>query len=1099
MLPNDPSVPGGPTHPVLYVAGEGGVYQSIDLGQTWTLFPNTLPNSLVTLPTPPGAGGGLPDAHVTDLDLSTGNVDPTTGRAVLQPGDPNVLLATTYGRGSFAIRLAPLVHPNTFTDAGPGRCPELADDDPGDRLHHDQLSGHQRRQPDHQRLQRAVGLRQHDQRRALQPDRRRERGRSSTAIPLTGTLTTDANGHFSLHIAPGYFTTSGYYTIGVQATDQSGSVGNVALLKILVELPPVPAPTKVVLDPASDSGTFNNDDYTFDNNSAQHPAPVFDVSGILPGATVELVRNGVVVGMAVNPATAPGLYTVQVADTNGGNGVIPDSPVGNPIDTPPPAGNPYNYTAFQIDTFSFASGPSSPPLQVIIDSTAPAPPTSLKLDPASDSGTKNNDDYTWDNNSAQHPAPVFDVSGIEPNATVVLLRDGVIVNEMIDTTGGTVQIADTNGAYNGMPGNGPIPDSPVGNPPDTAPPAGNPYSYTSYQIDLAGNGGPPPSSPLQVIIDSTPPLAPPIILDPASDTGTFNNDQVTQDNNGNPYPAPVFDLTGIEPNAIVQLYRTPVVNGVPGTPVLVNTQTQGATAAIGSFSIADTNGGNGMIPDGTYLYTAKQTDLAGNVGPLDTPITVIIDATPPVAPTQFRLDPASDTGTFNNDDVTKDNNGDLYRAARLRRLGDRGACQPRAVSGPGGQRRGRHVGAGQHPGERAGWRHAHDPRHQRRQRRDPRRHLPVFGEAGRPGGQHQPVVERRHGHHQHRAADSQSRPERPILDPASDTGTFNNDDITQDNNGNPYPAPVFDVGTVAKPIAATETVELFRAPVVNGVVGAPVLVNTLTNVKAGVIQIPDINAGNGRIADGTYLYTDQLISLAGVPGTMSGGLTVIIDATPPVAPSPFRLDAGSDTGCEQQRRDHPDHLDPVPDVRRRQHRGRSDGQPLPEWRGRLHLDEHGRRHRPDPGPQPDPRRHLHLHRRPGRPGGQHQLARRPDHRHLRHGAAAHPADPRARPEQRHRDQGRQHHQRHQPVLRRDGGALGFRGELVALPGPRRHRDRLHTLQRHERHGDDPGPGTGLVGVHTYQAFLTDLAGNISATRRPGQGHVRGQRGGDPRT
>jgi hypothetical protein len=52
VLPNDPSVSGGATHPVLYVAGEGGVYQSIDLGQTWSLFPSTLPNSLVTLPTP---------------------------------------------------------------------------------------------------------------------------------------------------------------------------------------------------------------------------------------------------------------------------------------------------------------------------------------------------------------------------------------------------------------------------------------------------------------------------------------------------------------------------------------------------------------------------------------------------------------------------------------------------------------------------------------------------------------------------------------------------------------------------------------------------------------------------------------------------------------------------------------------------------------------------------------------------------------------------------------------------------------------------------------------------------------------------------------
>ena len=393
----------------------------------------------------------------------------------------------------------------------------------------------------------------------------------------------------------------------------------------------------IVVDPASDSGRLNNDDYTFDNNSADHPAPVFDVSGILPGATVVLVRDGVVVGMAVNIQIAPGLYTVQVADTNGGKGVIPDSPVGIPIDTAPPAGNPYHYTAYQIDTFNVASGQSAPLLLVIVASTAPTTPTSLKLDPA-------------------------------------------------------------------------------------------------------------------------------------SDTGTFNNDQVTKDNNSAAYGPPYFDVSGVEADASVQLYRAPVINGVVGTAVLVNTLVN--VPGGGALLIPDTNAGNGVIPDGTYQYSAMQVDLAGNISPFTNSVTVIINTakpTPEPAPT-------------------------------------------------------------------------------------------------------------------------------PVLDPLSDSGTFNNDKITQDNNGNPYPAPVFDVGRTLSPIAATETVELFRAPVINGVTGASILVNTLTNVKAGIIQIPDINAGNGRIADGAYIYTIQLITLSGVPGTVSSGLRVIIDATVPVTPSPFRLDAGSDTG-----------------------------------------------------------------------------------------------------------------------------------------------------------------------------------------------------------
>ena len=42
-----------------------------------------------------------------------------------QPGDPNVLLATTFGRGSFAIRLAPIVFPSTRRRSTP-TCPRPA-------------------------------------------------------------------------------------------------------------------------------------------------------------------------------------------------------------------------------------------------------------------------------------------------------------------------------------------------------------------------------------------------------------------------------------------------------------------------------------------------------------------------------------------------------------------------------------------------------------------------------------------------------------------------------------------------------------------------------------------------------------------------------------------------------------------------------------------------------------------------------------------------------------------------------------------------------------------------------------------------------------
>src|SRR5262249_44831137 len=95
-----------------------GVYQSIDDGLTWSLFPSTTFGAVVQ-------GGDLPHAAVTDLDLSLGNIDshtgmpnlagpldPTNGTPTTTP-DPDVRLASTHGRGSCAINVGRLVVPST--------------------------------------------------------------------------------------------------------------------------------------------------------------------------------------------------------------------------------------------------------------------------------------------------------------------------------------------------------------------------------------------------------------------------------------------------------------------------------------------------------------------------------------------------------------------------------------------------------------------------------------------------------------------------------------------------------------------------------------------------------------------------------------------------------------------------------------------------------------------------------------------------------------------------------------------------------------------------------------------------------------------------
>jgi subtilisin-like proprotein convertase family protein len=114
VIPDNPLLPKGSTHPLLYVGGEGGVFRSGDVlnpgGTTnWTIFPNNLPVTAVGPDGLPGdgapvAGGYLPIAHVTSLELSVGNINPASGLPD-QPTGPNLLYATTAGLGTFAIRL----------------------------------------------------------------------------------------------------------------------------------------------------------------------------------------------------------------------------------------------------------------------------------------------------------------------------------------------------------------------------------------------------------------------------------------------------------------------------------------------------------------------------------------------------------------------------------------------------------------------------------------------------------------------------------------------------------------------------------------------------------------------------------------------------------------------------------------------------------------------------------------------------------------------------------------------------------------------------------------------------------------------------------
>src|SRR5205085_570491 len=70
----NPADPASNTFPPLYVAGDGGVFQSLTKGDSWSFYPDA------TIDGAPVSGGDLPNVKVTDLDLAIGPFDPTTGK-----------------------------------------------------------------------------------------------------------------------------------------------------------------------------------------------------------------------------------------------------------------------------------------------------------------------------------------------------------------------------------------------------------------------------------------------------------------------------------------------------------------------------------------------------------------------------------------------------------------------------------------------------------------------------------------------------------------------------------------------------------------------------------------------------------------------------------------------------------------------------------------------------------------------------------------------------------------------------------------------------------------------------------------------------------
>ncbi|MDD2691365.1 MAG: DUF4347 domain-containing protein [Simplicispira sp.] len=235
---------------------------------------------------------------------------------------------------------------------------------------------------------------------------------------------------------------------------------------------------------------------------------------------------------------------------------------------------------------------------IIIDTTAPAAPSTPDMAQASDSGSSNTDNLTNDT------TPTFSGTA-EVGSTVTLY----------DTDGST-----SLGSATATGGNWSITASTLS--------AGE-HTVTAKATDAAGNVS-DASNGLSITIDTTAPAAPSSPdMAAGTDSGTSNSDNTTSDT------TPTFTGTA-EANATVTLISS--VNGTVGT----------ATAdGSGHWSITAS-----ALNSGAHTITATSTDTAGNVSSTYSGLSVTIDAT---APTIIfsALSFSADTGSSSTDFNTK--------------------------------------------------------------------------------------------------------------------------------------------------------------------------------------------------------------------------------------------------------------------------------------------------------------------------------------------------------------------------------------------------------------------------------------------------------------
>jgi subtilisin-like proprotein convertase family protein len=397
-IPNSATDPAGAGyHPALFVSANSGVFLSVDDGKTWSSFPSTTYGAVVD-------GGYLPHVNVTSLSPSLGNIDSNTGMPNLagpldptnptDAADPDLLLASTFGQGSFAINLAPILFPSStaldptsvsgtaadgtplvttttplidglseLTGFGNATRITIVDETPGDSTFGQVIGG-------------------------FDP--------SNVAGTNVAANWTSSLGTFSIAVNSGVFTSNGLKSIEVYATDDAGSVGNKVTLSFTLDVagispPSAPVTPTLQLITTTPGYTNNPTPELTGSTSSNATVELFQLIGGVPTPFSPVV---------VTTADSLGNFSFTFPDMTGGM----DGTFG-----------PYSVVA-QASNNVGSSGYSTPPTTFTIIVGSPSAPSNFMLAAGSDTGIVG-DNVTSDR------TPVFTGSTL-PGATVELFELG---------------------------------------------------------------------------------------------------------------------------------------------------------------------------------------------------------------------------------------------------------------------------------------------------------------------------------------------------------------------------------------------------------------------------------------------------------------------------------------------------------------------------------------------------------------------------------------------------------------------------------------------------------------------------------------------------